>query len=37
MVNEKLKVFLLVIIYVFMFEMVLIFFNNTGAFIYEGF
>ena len=37
MANGKLKTLLLVVIYTIMFELVLIFYNNTGAFIYEGF
>ena len=37
MVKGKLKTLLLVVIYVIMFELVLIFFNNSGPFIYEGF
>lgn len=37
MVNGKLKTLLTVIVYVIMFELILLFFNNTGPFIYEGF
>jgi len=37
MVNGKLKILFLIVIYALMFELVLLFFNNTGPFIYEGF
>lgn len=37
MVNGKVKLLLLIIFYAVMFELVLLFFNNTGPFIYEGF
>ena len=37
MANGKLKTLFWVVIYIIMFELVLIFFNNSGAFIYEGF
>jgi hypothetical protein len=37
MANEKLKTLFLIVIYTIMFELVLLFFNNTGPFIYEGF
>lgn len=37
MVNGKVKLLLLIILYAVMFELVLLFFNNTGPFIYEGF
>ncbi|MCP2035325.1 hypothetical protein L1279_002336 [Planomicrobium sp. HSC-17F08] len=37
MVNGTLKTLFLIVIYVIMFELILLFFNNTGPFIYEGF
>lgn len=37
MVNGTLKTLFLIVIYVIMFELILLFFNNTGSFIYEGF
>lgn len=37
MVNGKLKTLFLVVLYAFMFELILLFFNNSGPFIYEGF
>lgn len=37
MVNGTLKTLFLIVIYVIMFELILLFFNNSGPFIYEGF
>lgn len=37
MVNGKIKTLFFVVIYIIMFELILIFFNNSGPFIYEGF